>query len=252
MGHTREEQLHVERQKLREDVSEYYRAKNIVAMLQRELGIKNLPNVDPWKYRSRSMREMAQLLRRSLATLSIDRNMLGLTADIDFTLNTTYLEKVMKRNKYNNGSSKKFIFEIMGVDEFLPKLDNMLTMNWFGDFIFPKYHRELVVNKGIGVVYGSSRFRTSQSFDGKVPYSGPMLVCHAREIKADWLAESNVRAFRVVVIPTDKDVWSASIGYAVRSTITDEIKPAFGEDIAKAVSLCNRRVKSEVMKQMGI
>ena len=47
-------------------------------------------------------------------------------------------------------------------------------------------------------------------------------------------------------------MYSAAIGYVARSTITDEIQPAFGEDIAKAVSLCRRRVKAEVMKQMGI
>jgi hypothetical protein len=57
----------------------------------------------------------------------------------------------------------------------------------------------------------------------------------------------------VVVLPErDKSVYSADIGYVARSAITDDIYPAFGEDIAKAVSLCRRRVKAEVMKQMGI
>jgi hypothetical protein len=57
----------------------------------------------------------------------------------------------------------------------------------------------------------------------------------------------------VVVLPErDKSVYSADIGYVARSAITDDIHPAFGEDIAKAVSLCRRRVKAEVMKQMGI
>jgi hypothetical protein len=89
--------------------------------------------------------------------------------------------------------------------------------------------------------------------DNRGHYSGPLLVCHAREIRADWLAEDNIRAFKVVVLPErDKSVYSAATGYVARSTITDEISPAFGEDIAKAVSLCKRRVKAEVMKQMGI
>ena len=47
MAHTSEEQWHKKRETLRKDVSQYYRARKIARMIQCELGISNLPSVDP-------------------------------------------------------------------------------------------------------------------------------------------------------------------------------------------------------------
>jgi hypothetical protein len=141
----------------------------------------------------------------------------------------------------------------MSVEEFAERMDKMMCREYDQGFVFPKYYRELVALKGIEVATGSARFKWNPTADGRGHYSGPLFVCHAREIKADWLAEDNIRAFKVLVLPAkNNSVYSADIGYVARSAITDDIHPAFGEDIAKAVSLCRRRVKAEVMKQMGI
>jgi hypothetical protein len=42
------------------------------------------------------------------------------------------------------------------------------------------------------------------------------------------------------------------VGYAAISKLTNDIKPAFGKDVASAVSLCKRRVKVEVLKRMEV
>ena len=84
MGHTSEEQWHAKREKLRKGVSQYYKAKRIARLLARELGADRMAAIDPYKYDSSSMREMAQLLRRSIHALETDRKSLGLTAHQHF------------------------------------------------------------------------------------------------------------------------------------------------------------------------
>jgi hypothetical protein len=253
MGHTSEEQWHAKREKLRKGVSQYYKAKKIARLLARELGADRVKDIDPWKYDSSSMREMAQLLRRSIHALEADRKSLGLTARQHFIDVNVWENRLINHNRYYKRDVPGLRREIMSVEELAERMDKMMSRDREPDFVFPKYHKELVLLKGIEVATGSARFKWNPITDGMGHYSGPLLVCHAREIRADWLAEDNIRAFKVVVLPErDKSVYSAATGYVARSTITDEISPAFGEDIAKAVSLCKRRVKAEVMKQMGI
>jgi hypothetical protein len=253
MGHTSEEQWYARREKLRKGVSQYYKAKRIARLLARELGADRMAAIDPYKYDSNSMREMAQLLRRSIHALGVDRKSLGLTAHQHFINVNAWENRVITHGRYYKRDVPGLRREIMSVEELAERMDKMMNRDQEPDFVFPKYHKELVRLKGIEVATGSTRFKWGPNMDNRGHYSGPLLVCHAREIRADWLAEDNIRAFKVVVLPErDKSVYSAATGYVARSTITDEINPAFGEDIAKAVSLCKRRVKAEVMKQMGI
>jgi hypothetical protein len=253
MAHTSEEQWHKKRETLRKDVSQYYKARKIARMIQCELGISNLPSVDPYSFKNGAMREMAQLLRRSMYAIENDKKSLGLTAHQHFIETNAWESRVIKHNRFYNRDVPGLRREIMSVEEFAERMDKMMCREYDQGFVFPKYYRELVTLKGIEVASGSARFKWNPTADGRGHYSGPLLVCHAREIKADWLEEDNIRAFKVVVLPErDKSVYSADIGYVARSSITDDIHPAFGEDIAKAVSLCRRRVKAEVMKQMGI
>ena len=253
MGHTSEEQWYAKREKLRKGVSQYYKAKKIARLLARELGVDRAKDINPWEYDSGSMREMAQLLRRSMYALETDRKSLGLTAHQHSIDVNAWENRVITHNRYYKRDVPGLRREIMSVEELAGRMDKMLDREWDKEFAFPKYHKELVRLKGIEVAHGSARFKWGPNMDNRGHYSGPLLVCHAREIRADWLAEDNIRAFKVVVLPErDKSVYSAATGYVARSTITEEVTPAFGEDIAKAVSLCKRRVKAEVMKQMGI
>ena len=253
MAHTREEQWHNKREKLREGVTQYYRAKKIARMLQCEMGIGDLPNVDPWRYQSGSMREMAQLLRRSIHALETDRKSLGLTPKLAPEITYAWEDRVIRHNRFYSRDVPGFSRKMMSVEDFAEQLDKMMQREWDKDFVFPKYFYELVERKGIAIVKGSTRFRYSPTIENRSHHSGNLLVCHAREIKADWLANDDIRAFKVVVLPdSSKTVYGCAVGYVARSTLTDFIEPAFGEDITKAVSLCKRRVKAEVMKQMGV
>ena len=253
MAHTSEEQWHKKRETLRKDVAQYYKARKIARMIQCELGIGNLPSVDPWSFKNGAMREMAQLLRRSMYAIEGDKKTLGLTPDATRIGTYSWEDKLISHNRFYKRDVPGLRREIMSVEELAERMDKMMCREYDQCFVFPKYYQELVNLKGISLVWGSARFKYSPNIDNRGHYTGCMFVCHAREIKADWLAEDNIRAFKVVVLPEgNKTVYGAAIGYAARSTITNDIHPAFGEDIAKAVSLCKRRVKAEVMKQMGI
>jgi hypothetical protein len=251
--HTKEEQWHAKREEYRKDVANYYKAKRIARMIQIELGIGNLPNVDPWAFKNGGMREMAQLLRRSLHAFDNDKRSLGLSPEVK--VNTHHWEeRVMKNQRYYRRGVPNLRRETMSVERAAETLNEMLDRDPEGEYIFPKFHKELVLDKKIGVVFGSAKFMINQDKTMSTNYTGALSVVLAREIKADWLAEENIRAFKVVVLPDDdgKRVYDCVVGYAARSTITDDIKPAFGKDIAKAVSLCKRRVRAEVLKQMEI
>ena len=254
MGHTNEEQWHAKREEYRKNVASYYKAKRITRMIQNELGIANLPTVDPWSFKNTSMREMAQLLRRSLITLEQDKKGLGLhPSKRDVVLD--HESHIMRMGKYfRSNHTPTMRREIMSIDEAAEMIDKMLSPDWKEEFVFPKFHKQLVLDKGIGAVFGSAVFKVNKEKTLGTHYSGALIVVTAREIKADWLAEDNLRAFKVVVIPNDskKTVYNCVVGYAAISKLTNDIKPAFGKDVASAVSLCKRRVKVEVLKRMEV
>ena len=251
--HTREEQWHARREEYRKDIANYYKAKRIMRMVQCELGIGNLPNVDPWSFKNGSMREMAQLLRRSLISLETDRRVLNLLPSISVKTHH-WEERVMKNGRYYRGDVPNMKREIMSVERAAEVIDEMILRESEDEFIFPKFFKELVLDKGIGIVFGSATFMANPQKNMPIKYTGALCVVAAREIKAGWIEEENIRAFKVVVLPDDdrRRVYNCAVGYAAKSTITDEIRVAFGKDITSAVSLCKRRVKAEVIKQMGV
>ena len=100
MGHTSEEQWHAKREKLRKGVSQYYKAKKIARLLARELGVDRAKDINPWEYDSGSMREMAQLLRRSMYALETDRKSLGLTAHQHSIDVNAWENRVITHNRY--------------------------------------------------------------------------------------------------------------------------------------------------------
>jgi len=251
--HTKEEQWHAKREEYRKNISGYYKAKRVARMIQCELGIGNLPEVDPWSFKSGGMREMAQLLRRSLATFENEKRTLGLNPSVKIDTHH-WEERVMKNGRYYRLDLPNVKRELMSVETAAEVIDDMLSREPDSEFVFPKFYKELVLNKGIGIIFGSANFKTDKEKTLGISYTGALTVITAREIKADWLSEENIRAFKVVVIPEDSQrrVYSCVLGYAAISKLTNDIKPAFGKDIAKAVSLCKRRVKAEVLRKMEL
>jgi len=254
MGHTHEEQWHAKREEYRKNVANYYKAKRIARMIQCEIGIAKLPTVDPWSFKSTSMREMAMFLRRSLITLEQDKKGLGLhPSKRDVALD--HESHIMRMNKYfRNGHTPTMRREIMSIEEAAEMIDKMLSPDWKEEFVFPKFYKQLVAKKHIDVVFGSAQFMVNKDKTIGSITTGPLRVITAREIKAEWLAEESIRAFKVVVIPNDtnKTVYNCVVGYAAISKLTNGIKPAFGRDVASAVSLCKRRVRVEVLKRMEV
>jgi hypothetical protein len=250
MGHTQEEQWHVKREEYRKKVADYYKAKRIARMIQVELGIGNLPNVDPWKFKNAGMREMVQLLRRSMNSLASDKLVLGLANDTSIKPHD-WENRVMRRSR-DRTDGPNVVRRIMSVEEAAEEITKALDRHPDGAFTFPKFYEQLVIKKGIYAVFGSTKFVVNRMKDLSINYSGGLIVCAAREIKAEWVTEENMRAFKVAIIPADYsgNVYDCVIGYAAISTLTSSIKPAFGKDIASAVSLCKRRVRVEVLKRM--
>lgn len=250
--HTKEERWREWRDEHRKRVAEYYRVKRTTQMMRKELGM-NSESIDPWKYDGASMREAAQLLRRLMNCLDSDKKRLGLTPDV---VPTPYWweERILKHGRRYRGDVPGMRRKVMSVDQAAKAIDEMLVRQTEEEFVFPKFYKELVQNKGIMDLWGSTDFMQNRDRTLSYSYTGPLAVVAAREIKADWLSDENIRAFKVVVLPEDqnKTTFSCSVGYAAISTLTRNIKPAFGRDISKAVSLCRRRVKAEVLKQMGV
>lgn len=251
--HTREEKWHAKREEYRLDVANHYKAKRIARMIQCELGIANLPSVDPWSFKNGSMREMAQLLRRAVITIDSDKRRLGLNSDV-YVGTHIWEDRIMKNGRRYRMDVPNARREIMSVERTAEKVNEMLHPDWEDTFVFPKFYKQLVMEKGIYTIWGSTKFRFDKHRDVERHYSGPLSVVAAREVRADWIAKESVRAFKVAVLPDDdhKRSYNCVVGYAATSVFTDAIKPAFGKDIASAVSLCKRRVKAEVMKQMGV
>jgi hypothetical protein len=153
MGHTSEEQWYAKREKLRKGVSQYYKAKKIARLLARELGADRVKNIDPYKYDSNSMREMAQMLRRSMYAFETDRKSLGLTPHQHFIDVNVWENRVIKHNRYYRRDVPGLRREIMSVEELAERMDKMMNRDQEPDFVFPKYHKELVRLKGIEVAH---------------------------------------------------------------------------------------------------
>jgi hypothetical protein len=256
-GHTREERWYIERERRRKKISDYYKSKRIARWLQEQLGIENLQNFDPWKFDAGPMREMAQLLRRSYSSIKIEREKLDLTPKVSIHLHD-WESRILKWNGHASGYSEYAQREIMSHERAVQVIDDMLALRLLSPgsprtCYFPKYYKELVLDKGIRVVFGAAKFPIHSLSSHQTKFDGSLLVLHAREIRGSWLWNDNLRAFKVIVLPDKTDrVYKSAVGYAVRSTLTGEIKVAFHEDINKAVSLCKRRVRAEVLKRMEV
>jgi hypothetical protein len=251
-GHTRDERWYIGREKRRKNISDYYKSKRIARWLQEQLGIENLQNFDPWKFDAGPMREMAQLLRRSYSSIKIERETLDLIPQVSIWL-YDWESRILKWNAHSGSYSKNIQREIMSHERAAQVIDEMLAPPLSWAFCFPKYYKELVVDKGIRVVFGAAKFPIHSSSSHQTKFDGSLIVVHAREIKGSWLWNDNLRAFKVIVLPDKTDrVYKSAVGYAVRSTLTGAIKVAFHEDINKAVSLCKRRVRAEVLKRMEV
>jgi hypothetical protein len=108
---------HAKREKLRKGVSQYYKAKRIARLLARELGVDRAKDINPWEYDSGSMREMAQLLRRSMYALETDRKSLGLTAHQHSIDVNAWENRVITHNRYYKRDVPGLRREIMSVEE---------------------------------------------------------------------------------------------------------------------------------------
>lgn len=249
MGHTKEEEWIKKREELRGHVADYYKARKTVRALQIELGIKNLPKLDPWLYKTPSLREVAQLLRRASISIKSDK--------LSFGLDEGSASKILKQSLWC-GIVKRFRFQIDPVDEQVQSVEGTyeLLLDVAKDqsiqvATVPKYFDDLVVKKGILHVTGRVTFKKARSWGEKK--FNDLVVLNARELRGNWLEDAGIRAFRVVVLPSDdREQYQPVLGYVVRSSVTNEIVPAFNADITKAVSLCNRRVKAQVLKQMDL
>jgi hypothetical protein len=126
MGHTSEEQWYAKREKLRKGVSQYYKAKKIARLLARELGVDRKAAINPLGYDSSSMREMAQLLRRSIHALETDRKSLGLTAHQHSIDVNAWENRVITHNRYYKRDVPGLRREIMSVEELAERMDKMI------------------------------------------------------------------------------------------------------------------------------
>jgi hypothetical protein len=248
-GHTREEGWSAEREKLRANISDYYKAKRIARMVQRELGVRDPRAVDYWSIKSFSLKEMSRLMRSATISIVSDRKYLGLERGVEDEYKPSSSEKYILDNigiKYPSSVSRR----ILSVDETALIIGDFISKVEGAKLVMPKYYDQLVIMKGIGVSTGAV---VLQGDRGPKKYSGGMKTLNARELKASWLWDDNLRAFRVAAVAiSDKIKHRPVIGYVVRSSVTSDVQPAFNTDLTKAVSLCKRRVKAEVMKQMGV
>jgi hypothetical protein len=243
MAHTKEEARWEAEQQRRKEVLAHYRSKRIVREVMRALGVKNPYKVDPWAEKNLVIRNMLSMSGGLASKISTSKSNLGLIRE-EGEAPSAYEGSILNA-AFARG--KRVRRKIMSVEESRQAFENARVSDVVD---FCKYHDELVRNKGIDIVSGSCTFLV---YGKEKKISGTMRVLNAREVRASWLKEANLRAFRVAVIPERADgLGSANIGYAAISTAAPEVMPSFGVDIDKAVSLMKRRVKAEFMRQMGI
>jgi hypothetical protein len=243
MAHTREEARWGAEQHRRTEVLSHYLSKKIFREVMKMLGVKNPHKSDPWAEKNLVIRSMVGASGGWAYKISMSKSNLGLIreeGEAPSAYEGSILTAALSRGRRVNR-------KIMSIEESCQAFETARVSDVVD---FCKYYDELVKNKGIDIVSGSCTFLI-HGREKKI--SGTMRVLNAREVRASWLKEANLRAFRVAVIPEKADgLGSANVGYVAISTAAPEIMPSFGVDIGGAVSLMRRRVKAEFMKQMGI
>ena len=254
MAHTKEENWYKRRQELRASVYDYYKARGILIQLKRELGIRNQNKLDPWSYKAPSLRELAQFVKRLEVSVKGDKISFGLHKDSAVkSLTASSWCVVARRCRVRVEPIDE---QIQSVEETYELLLSAAKDPHIQVATMPRYFEHLVLKKDIAFPTGKVTFEKAREWGQKD--CTHLMVLNARELRGKWLEEAGIRAFRVVVLPgEDAFAKSASAykpvtGYVVRSSITNSVTPAFHIDLIKAVSLCKRRVKAAVMKQMGL
>lgn len=233
-------------QKFREAVKEFYAANALRRKLQKDLSVN-----DPYKhnYYNRSsilLREMEAWLRRLSTTYERDKEVLGLQPYEPKHLLRGYTRAL---NSVINIKFDDYAEKIMTIEASAEHFKAIVSGHT-KSLLIPKYYDDLVGEKHIVTSVGSCMI----SIDGREEkHYGEFLTLNAREVKADWIKEQGLSAYKVAAVPiSSHEIKEAVMGYVVRSTVSDDIRNAFGVDIHKAVSLCKRRTKKAVLEQMGV
>ena len=243
VGKTRE-------QKKREAVREFYEANAIRRKLQKDLHVKEPYSHNYYQTDSKLKRQMEALMRQLTTTYGADREHLGLCAyEYDACPHARAQFFPLVSVSKNQFADNLFAEKMMT----LSQTENAVrdALHGKGEFIYvPKYYYNLVTAKDISFAHGSCPISTKT---GSQRHYGFLKILNAREIKADWISDDNMKAFKVVAYPeTSAELTEAVTGYVVRSTLSDDVGNSFGTDIHKAVSLCKRRTKKAVLEQMGV
>lgn len=249
-AHTREDQSEADRRRLRLEVAEHYEAKRIRRVLLKELHLLRVKEINPRDRKPSALRNITQKAQDARRWINDERLSLGLfqippgREPADSHCRWLMGQLLISREDYVE-------VKIMSVEETHEMISSVLKSGRREWFKMPRYYRELVNLKGIQGATGAvlAEMRLSRK---RGRYRGDMLIINAREIRGGWLDERGVRAFKVSAIPNKSiSSWLPVVGYVVRSTAINKIVPAFDADLSKAVSLCERRVKAEFLKQMG-
>lgn len=234
-------------QKRHEAVKEFYLANEIRRKLQKELSVSNPYEHNYYNCDSILMREMKGWLRRLCISCGRDREVLGLQQYKPEHLMRGYANAL--HSAVNGLKFDVYDEKIMTLDESAYQFKSLMSGHT-RTLLIPKYYDDLVGEKYIVTSTGSCMV----NINGKeIKHYGEFMTLNARELKADWIKEQGLKAYKVTAIPvTNYEIREAVIGYVVCSAVSKDIDNAFGVDIHKAVSLCKRRTKKEVLKQMGV
>lgn len=233
-------------QKKREAIREFYAANAIRRKLQKDLLIG-----DPYKHNyynrdSILLREMEGWLRRLSTAYERDKEFLGLSTYEDEPSATARGHFAFLRGR----GTRKYAQKIMT----LKQTEEAARQSLHGNetIYVPKYWDKMVLDKSIQSAHGSCMIKRTNGSEDK--YYGYVRTLNAREVKADWINDQNMKAYKVVVCPEidSNEIDCPVTGYIVRSTLSEDLPNSFGVDIHKAVSLCKRRTKKAVLEQMGV
>lgn len=239
VGKTRE-------QKHREAVKQFYVANALRRKLQRDLSVSNPYEHDYYRRDSILLREMEGWLRRLSTSYERDKETLGLEPYKPTHLLRGYANALhsvigMRFDQYAE--------KIMTLEESADHFKAIMSGHT-KTLLIPKYYDDLVGEKGIVTSTGSCMVNINGT---ETKHYGGMMTLNAREVRADWIKEQGLIAYKVAAVPISNHIIrEAVLGYVVRNTVSQDINAAFGVDIHKAVSLCKRRTKKAVLEQMGV
>jgi hypothetical protein len=231
-------------QRARNAVLEFYYANKLRRQLQRDLGMQ-----DPYKHNyyerdSILRREMEGWLRRLSTAEERDKEALNLKPHRNLPHHSviTYIRMAFNSNVHSVSE------RMMSIDD---SISHYKEMQFGAETLYvPRYYKELVVDKGILRSHGSCMIQKNGE---ETRFYGNLSTINAREIRADWIREQDIRAFKVAAVPeAPYEIKEAVKGYVIRSTLTQDVDVSFSTDIHKAISLHNRRVKKAVLEQMGV